>query len=360
MSKVTAANLVSAINSLNKDIIYDYPNAKTRTKIQIVNIKLPEGPIRIKRCDPSKGESFAEQVERTISNKMLWRLANSIKPDHPINIDRVFGASYNTRSALEALLLHTEYFYICYPGRLERTGEVTEVKHGHKHLIYCPDTPHPKEQIGIKEINNVVINDIEREFMIDSLLLDPQKIASNKIDINIQRRHAQIQVLLIKCAEAMGLRTWVAKNDHSIQYNDKKLIEMESVLKKLSDASSLRGYDQAAPAGELIDIIWFGENEKKIPAIIEIEHSTGITSGLNRMKGFQKEAPELAHMTYIIAAPDETRAQVFLKANKPQFKDMNIKFLPYSAIEDLYLLCQRNLKGIDNIKFFHTFLESVD
>jgi len=357
--EVSASNLANVINSLNKNTIYDYPNAKTKTKIKIVNVKLPEGPITIKRCNPSKLEGFEGKKEETISSKMLWRLASAIKPGHPINIDRVFGASYNTRSALEALLLHTECYYQCYPGRLERTGEVSEVKHGHKHIIFCPDEPHTKGVIGRKEVNDMVITDVEREFRIDSLLLSDTLSNTDKIDINIQRRHAQIQVLLIKCAEHMDLITWVAKNDHSIKYNGQRLIEMDSVINKLSETSALQGYSQAAPAGELIDVIWFSEDSKKIPAIIEIEHSTGVTSGLNRMKGFLKEAPELAHMTYIIAAPDAIREQVFQKAAKPQFSDMNIKYLPYSAIEDLYLLCQRKLKGIDNIKFFHTFLESV-
>ncbi|WP_105188494.1 restriction endonuclease [Pseudoalteromonas sp. T1lg48] len=360
MEKVTASNLAMAINSLDKNVIYDYPNPKTKTKIKILHVKIPEGPISIKRCDPNKGESFDTQKEETISSQMLWRLANAIKPNYPINIDRVFGASYNTRSALEALLLHTEKYYLCYPGRLERTGEITEVKNGHKHIIYSPDDPHPKGQIGIKEVNNMVISDIEREFLIDSLLLNHQENAKNKAELNIQRRHAHIQVLLIKCAEAMGLKSWVAKNDHSIEYNGQKLIELDSVIKDLSNASALRGYDRAAPSGELIDIIWFDEEGKKIPAIIEIEHSTGITSGLTRMKGFQEEAPELAHMTYIIVAPDEMRSQVMQKASKPQFEGMNVKFLPYSAVEDLYLLCQRKLKGIDNIKFLHTFLEDVN
>ena len=360
MEKVTATNLAKAIDSLDKKVTYDYPNPRTKTKIKIVSVKLPEGPISIKRCDPDKGESFNDKVEQTISPKMLWRLANALKPNHPVNIDRVFGASYNTRSALEALLLHTEFYYSCYPGRLERTGEITEVKNGHKHLIFCPDDPHPKGQIGHKEVNNMVISDIEREFMIDSLQLNHQEQAKNKAELNIQRRHAQIQVLLIKCAEAMGLKSWIAKNDHSIEYNGKKLIELEPVIKQLSETSALQGYDRAAPAGELIDIIWFDEEGKKIPAIIEIEHSTGVTSGLTRMKNFKDEAPDLAHMTYIIAAPDEIRNQVVQKASKPQFEGMNVKYLPYSAVEDLYLLCQRKLRGIDNIRFFHTFLEDLN
>jgi type II restriction enzyme len=43
---------------------------------------------------------------------MLWRLANAIQEDAPINLDRVLGASYNSRSVIESLLAHTPQFYL--------------------------------------------------------------------------------------------------------------------------------------------------------------------------------------------------------------------------------------------------------
>ena len=318
---------------------------------------MPEGPITIKRCDPSKGGSFDDAKAQTISSKMLWRLASALKINHPVNIDRVFGASYNTRSALEALLLHTEFFYLCYPGRLERIGPNTEVKVGHKHIIFDMDNPSKKGVIVEKKINDMVVTEIDREVRFDSLLLDSK--ARKKADIDLERRHAQIQVLLIKAAASMGLTSWVASNDHSIKYNGQRLIEMDEVMKSMDTTPALQGYSKAPDAGKLIDCIWFTKDGKKIPAILEIEHSTGVTSGLNRMKKFMLEAPDLRDMTYIIVAPDEIREQVFRKSAQPQFSDMNVKYLSYSAVEDLYLLSLRKIQGIDNIKFFHTFLEDV-
>ncbi|MGR5195797.1 hypothetical protein ACPV4H_18060 [Vibrio rotiferianus] len=356
--QLTASNLAHAIDSLDKSRVYDYPNAKTQTKMLISHVVKPEGPIHIKRFNPAKGESVEDAKEQTISSKMLWRLASSISPSKPVNIDRVFGASYNTRSALEALLLHTPNFYICYPGRLEKIGDQTEVKEGHKHIVFDPHNPTPIGEIHTKEVNNMVISEVDREVFFDALLIKDNY--SDKVEAAEARRHAQIQILLIKAAESMGLKSWVAKNDHSISYNNQKLIEMDSVIKDLKKVRALQGYTNAAPAGELIDLLWFSEDEKKIPAIIEIEHSTGVTSGLTRMKGFMQEAPELSHMTYIIAAPDEIRDQVVKKASAPQFKDMDVRFLPYSAVEDMYLICKRNLCGIDSIKFFHTFLTKIN
>lgn len=113
--RITAADFVHAIGRLPKDRAYNYVNQKTSTKIVISDVVYPEGPIKIKRYDPSKGKGVDEASVQSISTKMLWRVANAFVPNSPIQIDRVLGASFNTRSALEALLAHTSEFYYCYP-----------------------------------------------------------------------------------------------------------------------------------------------------------------------------------------------------------------------------------------------------
>ncbi|WP_218418096.1 hypothetical protein [Alteromonas lipotrueae] len=358
MKKVTASMLANAIGGLDKSIPYEYPNEKTKTKIQVIDVKKGEGPVTIKRWNPLKGESYSNAKTVNISAQALWRMANAIEPSRPVNVDRVFGASYNSRSALEALLLHTEFFYLCYPGRLEKMGENTRVKTGHKHLIYLPDEPHKKGVIQELEKSEIVVTQVDRELYFDALHLNESQ-TRDKAKVEIDRRHAQIQLMLIKIGEAFGLNSWVARNDHGIKYNGKAFIEMDSVIRSLDDVTALQGYTKSVTKGDLIDLIWLSADGKKIPAVIEIEHSTGVTSGLTRMKSFKEEAPELAHMTYIIAAPDEIRAQVVKKSLDPQFLDLDIRYLSYSSIEDMYLLSRRKIEGIDNIKFFHTFLETV-
>ena len=49
--KLTAANLVSAIDSLKKNVNYNYVNSSNTHTIQIVHVEKPEGPIKIKRGD---------------------------------------------------------------------------------------------------------------------------------------------------------------------------------------------------------------------------------------------------------------------------------------------------------------------
>lgn len=356
---LTASNLVSMLESLPKGQFFNYAHSKTGTQILIETIKKPEGPVTIKRWNPSKGEKFQDAKIEKISSIMLWRLAGAIRPNHPVNVDRVFGGSYNTRSALEALLLHTENFFLCYPGRLERVGKETIVKDGHKHLVYCPDDTHRAGVIKEKELSDTVIAEVDRELKFDGLQVKFK--SSDKFEIEIERRHAQIQFMLIKIAEHLDMQTWVAKNDHSIVSDGVKFIEFSSTVKSLNEVAALNSYRSACDAGELIDCIWFSNDGRKIPAVIEIEHSTGITSGLTRMKGFKGEAPELKHMTFIIAAPDELRGQVFKKSSVSQFKDLDIKYLSYTAIEDLYyLVIKYSINGVVPEAFIHTFLEPVD
>ena len=157
----------------------------------------------------------------------------------------------------------------------------------------------------------------------------------------------------------MELLLWVGKNVQGIVCKGKRFVEHESVIKDLSSARALTSYPEAYEAGKHIDCIWFTQDGGKMPAILEIEHSTGVLSGMNRMMRFKEEAPDFAHMTYIIVADDDDRVDVVKKANHPQFSSLNVKFLPYSAVEDLYLLSLWGIKGINNTEFIHTFLEEV-
>lgn len=354
----TTSNLIKAIDSLSRNVIYEYPTKTTKSRIKIRNVVSPEGPIVIERITINRKTGENETKEISLSVDMIQRLAYAIKPNKPINVDRVFGASYNTRSALEALLLHTEYFYLCYPGRIQNIGQKTEEKKGHKHLIYCPEKPHKAGIIEELKVQGMCIIEADREIQLDALISNKPQLTGQEAEK--QREHEQMQILLVKCAEALGLKAWVARNDHSVKYNGQSLIELDCVIKNLEDTIPLKSYPKAAKAGDLIDCIWFDKEGYNIPAIIEIEHSTGVTSGLTRMKGFKDAAPRLQDMTYIIAAPDgKYRNKVFQKSNEPQFKDLNIKYLPYSAIIDLYHLTRRKMHGVDNIKFLHTFLENT-
>lgn len=356
MEKLTASNIVAFINQLDKKATYNYLNPRNKGVIQIVEAELPEGPIRIKRWDPSKGETAENKKVEPISTELIWRIANAFTVNQPINFDRVLGGSYNTRSVLEALLAHTPQFQFCYPGRIETTGGNPIIKKGHKHLMWTPDEPHKKGIIKETKTEIIISEVPNLEVFYDALVLSSES-KSNDIDINVQRRHAQIQIALYHIGLQLGFRTWVAQNDKGILYKNKKLGEFEGIIISLKDEKLMSAHEDAIRAALLIDCIWF-KNGKLMPAVMEVEHSTGVTSGLSRMKNFKDRFPPFP-TRYVIVAPDEDRDKVIKEANKPQFNDLNTRFFPYSAVEELYALCQkRKPKGITE-EFLDCYMESV-
>ncbi len=290
-----------------------------------------------------------------MSSEMIWRYANAFRPGVPVNIDRALGGSYNTRSVLESLLAHNPEFYYCYPGRIMSTSSLSNIEKGHKHLIWLPNDPH-KPLVLVKRDVDMVISEIPTSEAVYEALVLPETTIPQGIDIEIKRRHAQMQLALVEIGKHLGYRTWVAKNDKGIIYKGQKLGEMASVIGELNGERVLISHDNQAIQNALyIDCIWF-QNSRYMPAVIEIEHSTGVTSGLSRMKKLQDIIPSI--MTrWIIAASDEDRDDVLTKANLPQFNSLNTFYFPYSAIEELFMLCQkRKIKGVTQ-EFIESFME---
>ncbi|WP_295649399.1 hypothetical protein [uncultured Mucilaginibacter sp.] len=356
MEKLTASNLVAFINQLDKKSAFNYLNPKNKGLIQIKTIDSAEGPIKFIRWNPTKGETSANRKVESISTEMIWRIANAPTPNHPVNIDRILGASYNTRSVFEALLANTSQFNFCYPGRIESMNGVSKVKNGHKHIVWSPENPHTNG-VTNKVNTNIVISEVPTlEAVYDSLVL-PEPKSLSKFNIALDRRHAQIQVALYFIGHQLNFRTWIAQNDKGIQYQNKKIGEFDGVISSLRDEKLMSAYEDAIKAALLIDCIWF-KNGKLMPAVMEVEHSTGVTSGLSRMKNFKDKFPPFP-TRYVIVAPDEDRSKVIHEANKPQFHDLKTLFFPYSAVEELYALCQkRKIRGVTE-DFLDCYMEPV-
>lgn len=355
--KLTASNIVSAIGQLPKDRTYQYINPRTRNQIEIVHVTYPEGPILIKRYNPAQGETPSGTREESISTQMIWRIANAFFPNQPINFDRVLGASYNTRSVLETLLAHTPQFYYCYPGRIEVISSSSQIKGGHKHLIWSPDQPHELGVIG-QTNTEIVISEVPNVEIVYDALTVPDDLLAGELDIDIQRRHAQMQIALISIGQQLGYKTWIAQNDKGIIYNNRRLGEMDGVIPSLqSSGTVISAFTDALKAALLIDCIWF-KNARLMPAVIEIEHSTGVTSGLTRMRGLQDLLPPFP-TRYVVVAPDEDRDKVVREANRSQFRSLDARFFPYSSVEELYALCQRRkIRGVAE-EFLDCYMEPI-
>jgi len=355
---VTVQNLVHAISQLNRNVDYNYASERTRTRVRINDVALPNGPISIKRYDPTKGERLSDMRPETISTNMIARLAAAIGDRIPINVDRLFGGSYNTRSALEALVASTPNYWICYPGRLEQSasGE-PRIRPGHKHLIKLEEA-HASGEIHVRQVDMVISESLIPQDVVYEGLSIAGGDNTDGMNIEVARRHAQIQVALLKIGRQLRLSTWIAQNDHGVIYEGRRLVEHDGVIQRLTDQRILTAFPDAAHAARLIDTIWFRDG-LSIPAVIEVEHSTGITSGLTRMKGFKDRLPSLAGVRWVIAAEQELRELAVREANREQFRDLDARFISYSAVEELFSLCERRkIRGVTD-EFLDSFMERL-
>jgi type II restriction enzyme len=356
MQRITGYNLVAFIDRLPKNQDYHYIDPKNHGLIRITRVKLPEGPIYIKRWKPTKGEFPDTKKEVPISTEMIWRVANACFDGQPINIDRTLGASYNTRSVLESLLAHTPQFYYCYPGRIQDIAGHSRVERGHKHIIWMPNNPHENARLTSIE-TKVAISEIPANAAVYEALTLPDSFDIGEMNIDVARRHTQIQIALYLIGKQLDYRTWIARNDAGIIYQEKPLIEQEGIVLSLQNENLVSPFPGAVDAGLFIDCIWF-RNTRLMPAVMEVEHTTGVKSGLDRMLHFSQLIPPI-NTRYVIVAPDEDRERVVSEANKPMYRELNARYFPYSAVEELFVICQRRkLRGVIE-EFLDCYMEPI-
>jgi hypothetical protein len=354
MYKLTASNIVKAISLLPKDASYEYCAAKTASKFVLLNVVLPDGPVVVGRYNPSKKQSARNAKTASISSDMIWRLANALSSEQPVNLDRVFGASYNTRSILESLLAHTPEFSMCYPGRVHQRGDKVSIKKGHKHLWWTPDDLHERGTIQWVKSEKTVSEVPTLDVTYDAIAISEPK---KDVPDVIQRRHAMIQIALLEIGKALGFKNTVAKEDQHISYQGKRLIELDHVVAKPQSLQQLQAYGDAAEKIAHIDVAWF-KNGRLMPAAIEIEHTTGIKSGLDRLKGLQDVLPPFP-VRYVIVADESERDRTRKFAEEARFKSLGVKFFSYQSVEELYSLCsRRKLVGVTD-EFLDSFMEAL-
>lgn len=355
---MTTEYLVNLISALVKNQPFPYINPSTHTVVAIKSIDGLRGPITIKRWDPTEGQSFQVADSSTISSQMLTRVSSAVTAGTPINIDRLLGASYNNRSALETLLCHTPPFYYCFPGRIDFSSGKAKIVRGHKHIIYLPDDPHQPGTLVKKELENLAINEVPlKNVVYDALELPPHVVHDGTVDTDESRIHLQMQMAIYEIGRALQLETYIAQNDQGAIYKGSILSEHPGIITDLKEMTMVGPFDGAAYAGRLIDAIWFGE--RSIPAIFEVENSTGVTSGLTRMQNFKKHLPSYEEMRFVIVAPDDLREKVTREINKVEFASLQAFFMPYSSVSEFLGLCQsRKLTGVSSA-FLETFLEDV-
>lgn len=354
MATLTVADLVKEIAQLGTTNAYDYVSGSTR--IRVTNVRWPEGPISFIRWDSAETEAQAGRGNISTNQLAKIALACSHRPNYPLHVDRLFSAGGNSRSALEALLAYTPHFFMCYPQRVDSyTGEVLT---NLKHIMWCPDDQHQLGEIATKEYGDI-ITELEVGLDFGDIRITSDMLDSEFKSIDIKREHVRMQLALIKIGNLLNFRTWVAKNDRSIVVGNQKLGELPGVIQTLEEVPIFYS-KQIKDAALLVDCIWFTDDGNRIPAVIEIEHSTGVTSGLTRMTKLRDAMPAI-HTTFAVVAPNSQRAKVVTEANKPLFGALDVKFMSYSTVRDLYDIIQRypSIANVVDYNFVSSFMQSV-
>lgn len=134
-----------------------------------------------------------------------------------------------------------------------------------------------------------------------------------------------------------------------------RVADGDTITVLAASGGTLSGFPDAIAVANHIDCMFFNGG---LPYAFEVEHTTGVTSGLNRMLSFRNRAEHL-NTRYVIVAPDEDRDLVMQRSQPDQFALIEPFFLPYSQVEDLYAFIQRHggkLSGT-NKEFLSTFME---
>jgi hypothetical protein len=128
--------------------------------------------------------------------------------------------------------------------------------------------------------------------------------------------HDEIQYLLLKLGNNMGLDVWVAKNDRNKVVGGKKFTD----LTRLKDKLPVQFDEATNRTIELIDVLWLKGNA--ISAAFEIESTTSIYSGILRMSDLIAMHPNLNIPLYLVV-PEERRNKVITEVNRPTFSRLS-------------------------------------
>lgn len=353
MQILKVADIIKQIEELGTQKSYDYPTKKE--KIKVTEINIPEGPISFLRWDSRKSEATASHGRISINQLTLISLVFSRRPNHPVNFDRLFSGGGNSRSALEALLAQTPNFFICYP---QKTNPYTgNMENKLKHIMWCPEDKHPLGTIATKDYKQL-ISEVELDIDFGNIGITPNMLGEEFESIETKRVHTQMQVALVRIGNALNFKTWVAKNDRSIPVENTYLGNLDGVIQSLDDVNIL--YDsESKKIAALIDCVWFSKDFKYIQAALEIEHSTGVTSGLTRMLKFKSAIPGVT-MSCVVVGPNDVRSKVVSEANSDAFRTLQARYMAYSTVRDLYGIIQRyRLSNVVERTFIEPFMEKV-
>lgn len=139
--------------------------------------------------------------------------------------------------------------------------------------------------------------------------------------------HEAAEYYLLQIGKMLGYIPYTTASDQSKTYNGKRLGEI-ALLKDIPAFAGERDLNSARN----IDVIWFGDDENP-KLCFEVEHTTDITGGLNRLS-------QLQHLRakYFIVANEERRNKFEIEMQKFPFRRMKeyFGFISYDELAAFY------------------------
>ncbi|QSO52879.1 hypothetical protein JZ785_02820 [Alicyclobacillus curvatus] len=96
-------------------------------------------------------------------------------------------------------------------------------------------------------------------------------------DLNEENEHTEMQYHLARLGRSLGYNVWVARNDHSREFNGQRLGELSLGHLGIEDVPA-----SVLDTISLIDVIWLHKDGQAVGAF-EVEKSTSIYSGILRL-----------------------------------------------------------------------------
>lgn len=140
-----------------------------------------------------------------------------------------------------------------------------------------------------------------------------KKLKSAEKTTELKSLHYKVQLLLADIGNSIGYQSWIASNDHNRTVNGKRLgdYSLPSLPKTMTQLPPT-----LQETVRLIDVIWFTKSGEPI-ATFEVEKSTSIMSGMNRMDDLY-EINKGDMMLYIVS-PDKREQEVKAQFNRPHY-----------------------------------------
>jgi hypothetical protein len=252
--------------------------------------------------------AFPDQYERIISTRDKQQIVEAyrslVKDPLPVDLD-------------DALLIIRNELGKKHDRPDRKFDFYSELKHEWRH--------------GSITVPNAVTVDTDKGVV--TVPADDTESTSESVESKESSAHTEIQWLLLKLGNDLGLDLWVASNDRNKKFEGQRFSELPRLKKSLPLT-----FDEATNKTiQLIDVLWL--KQSSILAAFEIESTTSIYSGILRMADLIAMQPNIKIPLYIVA-PDERRAKVYSEVNRPIFSSlptpMNAicKYVSFSALRN--------------------------